>query len=62
MLAALLKKDDKDKDKPSDSLSFGSRSLAGSGSDSLLDRNADLFKRIHTVYRERDSKQRIGAY
>jgi hypothetical protein len=59
LLAQFLPK--KDEEKPGNGiLDFGGRNPASDGPISLLDRNANIFDRIHETYQDKNRRGRIG--
>jgi hypothetical protein len=60
LLAQFLPKDKEDTKNPNGILDFGGRSPASDGPISLLDRNTNIFERIHDTYQDKNRRGNIG--
>jgi hypothetical protein len=60
LLAQFLPK--KDEDKPTNGImDFGGRGPAGDGPVSLLDKNVNIFERIHQTYQDKNRRGKVGG-
>jgi hypothetical protein len=60
MLAQFLPKKEEEAKNPNGILDFGGRSPAAEGPISLLDKNANIFDRIHETYQDKNRRGKVG--